>query len=44
MRCNVWVTLMAGDGVDGGAMGESDGDGRRQMSMTFNKSASKRRG
>jgi hypothetical protein len=33
-----------GDGVDGGATGESDGDGWRQMSMTFNKGASERRG
>jgi hypothetical protein len=24
-----------GDGVDGGVMGESDGDGWRQMSMIF---------
>jgi hypothetical protein len=30
------------DRVDGGAMGKSDGDGWRRMSMTFNEGVSER--
>jgi hypothetical protein len=32
------------DGVDGGATGESDSDGWRLMSMTFNEGTSERQG